>query len=167
MLHTDICTARAHAPSIKCCGPLDCWLSAGPGQSCQTYYGIDNAAPVAAGSGVYFMSSGNGWTTYALDAATGKELWHVSTPDTKSATAPAVSEDSGSLFFAAVRSNGVRLISLDVHTGAEQWNMPAKPTQAAPEGTTLLFGPPVYADGMVYIVLDEGEHDSCTSTQFW
>jgi outer membrane protein assembly factor BamB len=125
-------------------------LSPGSGRSCQTFYGIDNAAPVATDTGVYFMSSGTGWRTYALDVASGKELWHATTPDTTSATAPAVS--GGSLFFAAVRSNGVRLISLDVHTGAEQWNVRARP------GSQQLFGPPVYAAGMVYIVLDEGAY---------
>jgi outer membrane protein assembly factor BamB len=160
-------SAQTGAPTIP--GSHLWTFGAGPGSSgsldqggtgCQTYYGIDFAAPVLTPSSIIFMSEAKGWRTFAVDVATGVERWNVSFVGSTSATAPAVSD--GAVYFAVLRASKVHLVCIDEATGRLRWDVVVP-------GAAYLYGPPSVAAGVVYIVLHDGLHtfSSSSGAQGW
>jgi outer membrane protein assembly factor BamB len=107
-----------------------------------------DASPVLA-DGVLYTGEGGYGGLYALDPATGKELWHV---DTHGATwvGPAVA--NGTVYIGSDAVFDVdqqdtapsALYAVDAKTGKELWHTAFGDAQGA-------FGPPVVADGVVII----------------
>eukprot|EP01043_Picozoa_sp_COSAG02_P071405 COSAG02_NODE_13035_length_1456_cov_17.156964_2_plen_350_part_00 len=114
---------------------------------------------VEAGS-VYFTSVHTGWRVFALDAATGIARWNFTTPDTSSATQPAVF--GSGVFFAALRGKQVRLVNIDADTGAVIWDVHVP-------GIRGVAAPPTVADSTLYITLDTGLHafNAATGAAIW
>ena len=71
--------------------------------SCETYYGIDNAAPLVRNGTVFFVSEHSGWKLFALDAETGVHKWNVTASHSAQggATAPAADAAGTMVVFAA------------------------------------------------------------------
>jgi outer membrane protein assembly factor BamB len=128
--------------------------------SCEASYGIDNAGPVVVDGSVYFTSEHTGWRVFAVDTATGRERWNATTPDTKSATQPAVG--GGAVFFAVLRGTQASLVSLDAETGRSIWD------KLLP-GVKGVAAPPRVSGGTLYISLDTGLHafSAATGAAIW
>lgn len=112
------------------------------------------------GGSVYFTSVHTGWRVFALDTTTGTARWNFTTPDTSSATQPAVL--GRSVFFAALRGKQVHLVSIDAGTGAVIWDVGVP-------GIKGVAAPPTVAGSTLYITLDTGLHafNAATGAAIW
>ncbi len=112
------------------------------------------ASPPLLSDGVaYFGTLGEVSPTafYAVDTATGEELWHTPTSDSVFYWLPTVTD--GKVFFAT--EDGY-FLALDAQTGREQWRFgPEQRAENLPEDPdcrwcALKFRPPTIAEGIIY-----------------
>jgi outer membrane protein assembly factor BamB len=119
------------------------------------------SSPAVPDDVVFFAVDGNK-SLYALDAATGEELW---TFPSGGLTSPAVAY--GVVYFGGTRERedswfDTNLHAVDAVTGAELWRFPA-----------LAVGTPAFADGIVYFLGNTGEEwsvfavDAANGQEHW
>jgi polyvinyl alcohol dehydrogenase (cytochrome) len=103
-----------------------------------------SSMPIVVGNVVYFGS----WDgkEYAVDAATGKELWHY---DCEVSSRSGAAYGDGLLFFGDIAG---RLYALDAKTGSFKWKV-----KIDPHKDTVATSSPIYHNGRVYIGVSSHE----------